>query len=50
MEKSGKLLISSTELAELQAGKLPSRLAIEWGLTLDEALRMVREGCYEISG
>lgn len=48
MEKSGKIYLSPDELAELKAGRLPERIANEWGLSLDEALAMVRNGCYEL--
>ena len=46
MEKSGKLYLTADELAEIKAGRMPERIAMEWDMSLDEALEMVRNDCY----
>lgn len=48
MEKNGKLHLTPDELAEIKAGRLPERIAMEWDISLDEALAMVRNGSYDL--
>lgn len=48
MEKNGKLHLTPDELADIKAGRLPERIASEWGISLDEALAMVRNGSYDL--
>lgn len=49
MEKSGKIQLSQEELDSIRQGVLPRRISIEWGLTLEDAINMVNQGCYQIT-
>ena len=48
MEKSGKIQLSQEELDSIRQGVLPRRIFIEWGLTLEDAVNMVNQGCYTL--
>ena len=50
MEKTGALLLTEDEKRKILSGMLPSRLAENWGYSLDELLNVIKQGNYNLIG
>lgn len=48
MEKTGSLLLSSSEYFEIMTGTVPKRISENWGLSLEQLLDIINARQYEL--